>query len=1246
VKKNIVAATLLLLATAMGLLPAVAQLKANQPGTYPANGIRKAATQPALELYGKLPLSFEANHGQADSRVKYLSRGRGYTLLLTGNEAVLSLAKQQAISEGMGLTSRRSGSKGSRGNKGQSCGTSADHEMPGSALFRMKLLGSNPRARATALDELPGKSNYLIGNDPKRWRTNLPTYARVRYQGVYPGVDLVFYGNQRQLEHDFVVAPGADPNSIRFGLEGSDRISLDKDGNLVLAVAGDEVQFQKPVIYQQDRGARREIAGGYVLKNNHEVKFEVGAYDHSQPLVIDPVLSYSTYLGGNGFDIGLSIAVDSTGSAYVTGQTASTNFPVTAGALQSAFRGAPIPFVAKLMPDGTALAYSTYLGGSGAINPFTDTNQGDTGRAIAVDSLGHAYITGQTSSTDFPITPGAFQTALAGEGSGCSVSMGNAFVAELNPTGSGFVYSTYLGGNNTDAGFGIAIDATGNAYVAGRALSTNFPVTPGAYRTTFDPSGFDCSCSGPEDVFVTKLNPSGTALVYSTYVGGGIATGVAIDSGGNAYVTGTTNSPSYPTTAGSFRTTPISAAGGCSDRDSIVTKLSADGSALVYSTYLGGSADDVANGIAVDASNNAYVTGETNSANFPTTAGALQTALAGSRDAFVTKLDPTGSSLVYSTYLGGSGSNQFGNGIAVDGSGNAFVSGYTDAANFPVTANASQGAFGGGAVDAFVAEINAAGSSLQFSTFLGGSGTDGGFGIALDTAGSIYVSGFTDSAGFPTTAGAFQTTFGGGSADAFVAKLSPTTPDKTPPTTNATPSPAANAAGWNNTNVTVSFNATDNSGGSGVKQITFSATGAQPIASTVVSGASASVNITGEGVTTVSYSATDNAGNVETSKTLTVQIDKTAPTTSAAGSPAANGAGWNNSNVTVSFSAGDNGGGSGVSQVTFSATGAQPLASTIVSGASASVNITNEGVTTISYFATDIAGNVEATKTLTVQLDKTPPAINCGSPDGAWHASDVTIGCTATDGGSGLDASSPSSFSLTTSVPAGTETASAFTNGLTVCDIAGNCTVAGPVGPNKVDKKPPQITIAVPSATSYKLNQAVASSYSCSDGGSGVATCAGPVPSGSSFDTASAGAKTFTVNASDNVGNASALSVSYSVGYTVCLLYDDTRAAKSGSTIPIKFQLCDALGHDVSSAGVTVTALQVVMISTNASTTVDDAGNANPDSNFRFDPTLGPAGGYIFNLQTTGLSTGTYVLTFTVSGDPTPHNSELIFQVR
>jgi hypothetical protein len=317
-----------------------------------------------------------------------------------------------------------------------------------------------------------------------------------------------------------------------------------------------------------------------------------------------------------------------------------------------------------------------------------------------------------------------------------------------------------------------------------------------------------------------------------------------------------------------------------------------------------------------------------------------------------------------------------------------------------------------------------------------------------------------------------------------------------------------------------------------------------------------------------------------------------------------------------------------------------------VAGASASVNITNEGVTTISYFATDNAGNVEAAKTLTIQLDKTPPAINCGSPDGAWHASDVSIACTASDAGSGLDLNSPASFMLATSVPAGTETAAAFTNSRTLCDIAGNCSVAGPVGPNKIDKKPPQITITAPAATTYKVNQAVASSYTCTDGGSGVATCAGPVASGSNFDTASAGAKTFTVNSTDNVGNASAQSVSYSVGYAACLLYDDTHAARSGSTIPIKFQLCDARGNDVSTASITVTALQVVMLSTNASSNVDDAGNANPDSNFRFDSSLGPTGGYIFNLQTTGLSTGTYVMTFTVSGDPTTHNSELLFQVR
>ena len=752
--------------TRMQLVPAAGS-GASSPVTEPASGFAtKASPDPSraglISSYGQMQLSFEVNRGQTDSRVKFLSRGRGYTLFLNRRgEAELVL---------------QNGERKRDPQQPAALACAAAKPQPESAnppaVLRIKLLDAKANRQVEGFDELPGKANYFIGDDPTKWRANVPTYGRVRVRAVYPGVDLVYYGNKQQLEHDFIVAPGANPSLITLALEGAEEESLDSQGNLVVTVGKSELRFQRPVIYQETAGIRKQISGGYVLKAAHEIGFQVGAYDPREPLVIDPVLSYSSYLGGAGNDFGLAIAVDSAGSSYVTGQTSSANFRTTAGAFQTSLAGGPNAFIAKFTPDGTALVYATYLGGSGAIDPFSNTNQGDVGRAIAVDSAGHAYVTGQTSSTNFPTTSGAFQTALAGEGSGCSVSEGDAFVTELNTTGSGLVYSTYLGGSLNDHAFGIAIDPSGNAYVTGRTLSTDFPTTPGAYRTTFDFSASDCSCSGDEDVFVTKLNPTGTALVYSTYIGGGLGQAIAIDPGGNAYITGTTNSPSYPTTAGSFRTSPISAAGGCSLRDAIVTKLSAAGSALVYSTYLGGSGEDVANGLALDGSGNAYVTGTTNSADFPTTSGVLQTVLAGSRDAFVTKLDPTGSSLRYSTYLGGLGSNQFGNGIAVDGSGNAYVGGYTDASSFPITPNVPQPAFGGGAIDGFVSQINATGSSLQFSTFLGGSGTDGSFGIALDSFASIYVAGVTTSSNFPVTSGAFQTTLAG-TANAFVAKIVP-----------------------------------------------------------------------------------------------------------------------------------------------------------------------------------------------------------------------------------------------------------------------------------------------------------------------------------------------------------------------------------------------------------------------------------------------------------------------------------------
>jgi uncharacterized repeat protein (TIGR01451 family) len=373
--------------------------------------------------------------------------------------------------------------------------------------------------------------------------------------------------------------------------------------------------------------------------------------------------------------------------------------------------------------------------------------------------------------------------------------------------------------------------------------------------------------------------------------------------------------------------------------------------------------------------------------------------------------------------------------------------------------------------------------------------------------------------------------------------------------------------------------------------------------------------------------------------------DHTAPVTSVTITPPPNAAGWNNTDVAVVFTPTDEPGGSGVLFLNLLCP-QFPSFGISYGPFAVGQNFFQEGVFTTNYCAVDNALNFEPQHSVTVRLDKTPPLVACGAPDGAWHASDVSIACTASDSGSGLDLNSPANFTATTSVPSSTETASAFTDSRALCDLAGNCSIARPIGPNKVDKKPPQITITAPAATTYKLNQASPSSYTCADGGSGLATCAGPVPSGSNFDTASTGAKTFTVNSSDNVGNASAQPISYDVAYAACLLYDTTRAAKSGSTIPIKFQLCDALGNDVSSAGTTVTALQVVMLSTNASSIVNDAGNATPDSNFRFDPSLGPTGGYIFNLNTTGLSTGTYVVTFRVSGDPTIHNSELIFQAR
>jgi len=757
-----------------GGLPALRSIPAKRGTSTVARG-----SQPRLVAsYGKLPLSFEVNQGQTEAQVRFLSRGRGYTLFLTGDEAVLALEKPTAVSRQ--LSASRNSRAGSRSlllpserlqwTTGNGPRTSPLIQNPKSKIqnevVRLRLVGTNPKAEVSGAAELPGRANYFIGNDPKKWRTNVPTYAKVRYHNVYPGVDLEYYGNQAgQLEYDFVVAPGADPRAIKLDV-GADGVRPAKgerrsppqiapSGDLVVKTDGGEVRLLKPTAYQPpidngqrttDYAQRTSVDAHYVLHASNQVGLKVGSYDRSRPLIIDPVvLSYSTYLGGSGSDQGNAIAVDSSGNAYVTGITNSTDFP-TVNPIQGTNNTTNqnyIAFVTKLNAAGSALVYSTYLGGS----------LGSRVGGIAVDGSGNAYVTGNTMSTDFP-TVNPMQPTNHGGAPGVGFAGGDAFVAEINAAGSALVYSTYLGGSGSDQGNAIAVDSSGNAYVSGFTGSTDFPTVNPLQATNHASLGTS---------FVAKLDAAGSALVYSTYLGGSesdTGRGIAVDSSGNAYVTGFTQSTDFPTVD------PLQGTIHGPD-NAFVAKLNAVGSALVYSTYLGGSIQDDANGIAVDASGNAYVTGFAQSTDFPTV-DPLQGTIHGPTNAFVAKLNAAGSALAYSTYLGGS-MNDGGYAITVDGSGNAYLTGFTWSTDFPtvIPLQATNNASGG---TSFVAKLNAAGSALVYSTYLGGSGSDAGLGIAVDSSGNAYVTGATSSTDFPT-ADPLQATNHGGAGDAFIAKL-------------------------------------------------------------------------------------------------------------------------------------------------------------------------------------------------------------------------------------------------------------------------------------------------------------------------------------------------------------------------------------------------------------------------------------------------------------------------------------------
>jgi hypothetical protein len=690
----------------------------------------------ASENYGQLPLSFEANQGQADSRVKFQSRGSGYSLFLTDTEAVLSLAKpehQEATKLGP--------------NKDKD-------EAARSAVLRMRPVGANPKPHITGVKELPGKTNYFIGNDPAQWRTAIPTYERVEYQSVYPGVDMAYYGNQQQLEYDFIVAPGAKPSAIEMDFEGADEVEITDNGGLIIAVGDAEVVQSAPVIFQEIGGEKRTVAGRYALREKGRVGFEVDEYDVSQTLVIDPTINYATYLGGNGFDWAWGLAVDTQGNVFVVGE-AGSSFP-TAGTGDTTHNGAADVFVSKLIPNANLsqaqqLSYSTFLGG----------NDNDRGLDIALDSTqALAYVTGYTSSTNFPNTAGVFDRSHNGGQ--------DAFVAKLNATG-GLTWSTFMGGSSNDLGVSLAVDSQGVAFVTGYTAdaATNYQQTAGAFDTTHN---------GGVDVFVTKLTSTGTRT-WSTFIGGGgddYASDIALEGGTIPYITGWTHDAAidYPTTMGAFDTTHNGSA------DGFVTKLNAMGSQLSYSTFIGGADREESNAMFLSAGGVVSITGLTMSNNFPTTAMTFDNSINGGTygDVFVAQLNTANNTLAFSTYLGGNGS-ETSQDIAVDSAGFIHVTGGTESTNFP-TQNAIQNSNGGG-FDMFIAKLNPAlqnNNILIFSTYLGGASHDVSTGLGLDSLAQVHICGFSwGGIGTNITMGAFDTTFNmmGGPSDAVVVKLTP-----------------------------------------------------------------------------------------------------------------------------------------------------------------------------------------------------------------------------------------------------------------------------------------------------------------------------------------------------------------------------------------------------------------------------------------------------------------------------------------
>jgi hypothetical protein len=1251
-----------------------------------------AATGPvaAAGALGRLPMRFEANEGQADAGIDFLSQGPGYRVAFFPTEAVIQLQPPR----------------------------SAERQRRSEQL-RMRLLDASAAARAVGEQRLPTQTYYYLGNDPRRWHTAIPNFAKVRYEGVYPGIDIVYYGNQENLEYDFVVEPGADPEAIGLELLGARALKVNEAGGIDLTFDEGEMTLERPVIYQEHRGQRQIVPGEYVLRGQ-QVHFAVGEFDRDRPLIIDPVLTYATFFGGpfdefandialaadggfyltggrefdgnvdafvarfapggssllytvylGGFDTGVSggmptdqgtaIALDESGSAYVTGFARSVDFPATR-VLSSPIRRGAVVF--KLAPTG-ALAYSLFLGGS-------------EGLAIAVDEQGQAHVTGHTR--DGLIVENALQPAYNDADGECvtaadthdtavlPINIGgqncfDAFVTKLNADASALVYSTYLGGNDDDGGGGIALDASGNAFVTGVTVSSttarlvcgmgsviemettglNFPlVNPiQPFLGGFDPTtlcesgdsiGFVNVRLFEPDAFVAKFSPAGE-LLFSTYLGGEFyeeGVGLDVDHADSAYVTGR------------FGATPTGGSG-------FVAKLSSSTSSLVYSMELTRSdglgfhpAD-----VAVDASGSAWIAGHT---------GVFTDNV--QNRVFVARLTPDGSQELFNFRFSQAGTGVLrATGIAVDAEREmGYVAGYTTSDLLPINLNMNPyQLFSGGAMDAFVFRLNGhepvitAGPTAtppivpsEGTTQLAVSATDSK-GHALSyrwsnvalTGGalkcySMDAAGFSDSfspsptwtapanfSGNPRLCGLRLIVTDTVDGVQVIATLSVTVeaaPNR-PPVANAGASPAgAEQAGPDGTTVRLDGSLSSDPDGDALSYRWTgpfgNATGVQPDV------------LLPAGTSTVTLIVNDGIADSAPHSIVVTITDTTPPAITAERTPPPNAAGWNNSDVIVTFNCTD---GVGVASLSDPAV----------------VSAEGAGQSRIGT-CTDAAGNSATVDSGEINIDKTPPAATgtpSREPDAhGWYNRPFDVVWTAVDPLSGVLSCTAASTYNGPDVDAGSLTGSCQ-------DVAGNLGEAG--FDFRFDATAPEIVITQPAdGARFLLNQAAAAIYHCADTLSGVASCAGPVPSGNPLNTHIPGVHEIVVAASDTAGNTSVETISYSVGYGVCLLYDPNRAVRAGSTVPIRLQLCDAAGGNVSRSNLMVTAMQIVKLSSSATSDVMDAGNSNPDNNFRFDPGLGGGGGYIFNLKTTGLTTGTYALIFSVTGDPTAHASEAVFQVR